>query len=213
MNVLFVHGMGRSPMSGILLARRLHRVGHRMHGVGYAVTFEDVAAVRDRIVDRITRLAAAGPYALIGHSLGGVLLRAALARLPAELPLPHVLFLLGSPVQAVRPAMRLAHLRWYRLLTRESGQLLASPAAMASLGTPPVRTIAIAGAGGWWPTAARVQRVRHDGVVTLDEIGSHWLDELHVVPVPHSFLPMSRHASDLVLARLAELAHAPALPD
>lgn len=211
MNVLFVHGMGRSPASGLVLGRRLARAGHRLHTLGYAVTLEDFSAIRDRVAGRIAHLSTQGPLALVGHSLGGVLLRAALAQLPGEVPAPRVLFLLGSPVHAVGPAMRLAQRRWYRWLTRESGQVLASPAAMAGLGAPAVRTIAIAGAGGWWATPARMARVRHDGVVSIDEVTAPWLDELHMVPVPHSLLPMSRHTSDLVLARLAGLAsHTPA---
>lgn len=203
MKVLYVHGMGRSPVSGAVLMQRLARAGHAPHSFGYAVTLQDFEVIRDRLARTIARLSADGAIALVGHSLGGVLLRAAIATLPSPTPLPSHLFLLGSPVRAVRPAQRFAGRHWYRLLTRSSGQLLASPPGMAALGTPHVRSIAIAGSGGWWPTPERTARVHHDGVVSVQETRADWLDEHLLVPVPHSLLPVSRRVSDLVLARLA----------
>jgi hypothetical protein len=205
LKVLYVHGMGRSPLSGTLLMRRLARAGHARHSFGYAVTLQDFEAIRRRLVRTIVRLSADGPIALVGHSLGGVLLRAAIAELPQGTPVPSHLFLLGSPVRAVRPAQRFAARHWYRLLTRSSGQLLGSPEGMAALGTPHVRTVAIAGSGGWWPTAERAARVHHDGVVSVEETRADWLDEHVLVPVPHSLLPVSRLVSELVLERLAQV--------
>lgn len=202
--VLYVHGMGRSPLSGAVLMQRLARAGHVPHSFGYAVTLQDFEAIRDRLARTIVRLSAEGPVALVGHSLGGVLLRAAIAALPATTALPSHLFLLGSPVRAVRPAQRFAGRHWYRLLTRSSGQLLASPHGMAALGAPHIHTIAIAGSGGWWPTPERTARVHHDGVVSVQETRADWLDEHLLVPVPHSLLPVSRRVSDLVLERLAK---------
>src|SRR6202034_4433106 len=52
-----------------------------------------------RVARRLTQIADAGEYVLIGHSLGGVLLREALRDLPRAVRRPTRLFLLGSPIR------------------------------------------------------------------------------------------------------------------
>jgi len=102
LQVLFVHGMGRSPLSGGLLLWLLKRAGLKLRVFGYSVSFDDFAGIRARLVERISQLAVQGDYVLVGHSLGGVLLRAALNDLPPDTRRASHLFLLGSPVRAAR---------------------------------------------------------------------------------------------------------------
>ena len=80
MQALFVHGMGRSPASGWALLRRLRRAGLATHTFGHLVSSESFATIVARLAMRLTQIADAGDYVLIGHSLGGVLLREALDR-------------------------------------------------------------------------------------------------------------------------------------
>ena len=80
LHALFVHGMGRSPLSGWPLLRRLRGAGLETQTFGYAVTIHGFSAIVERLSARIEKLARQGDYILIGHSLGGVLLRAALAQ-------------------------------------------------------------------------------------------------------------------------------------
>ena len=75
MQVLFVHGMGRSPLSGWPLLRRLRRAGFQTHNFGHWVCTESFGAIVGRLNEQLIRLARAGDYVLVGHSLGGVLLR------------------------------------------------------------------------------------------------------------------------------------------
>ncbi|WP_265949935.1 esterase/lipase family protein [Dechloromonas sp. A34] len=82
MQALFVHGMGRSPLSGWPLLRQLQRAGLKTATFGYLVSVDDFSSITARLVSRIEQLAAGGDYILIGHSLGGVLLRAAVGALP-----------------------------------------------------------------------------------------------------------------------------------
>src|SRR5580698_7725200 len=99
MQVLFVHGMGRSPVSGWPLLRRLRRAGLRTHTFGHWVSRHSFATIVDRLGQRLVQVAENGEYVLVGHSLGGVLLREALRIAPATIRAPQRLFLLGSPVQ------------------------------------------------------------------------------------------------------------------
>lgn len=109
MQALFVHGMGRSPLSGWPMLHRLRRGSIATESFAYATSIEGFSAIRARLGKRICRLAAGGDYVLIGHSLGGILIRAALENLPESTRLPSRGFLLGSPVRASRlPGLCLA---------------------------------------------------------------------------------------------------------
>ena len=88
-SALLVHGLGRSPVSMFPLAGPVRRAGVRPHFFGYSASVESMP----RIVARLKRtLTTRRPDYLIGHSLGGILLRLALAELP-ELPIRHFLML------------------------------------------------------------------------------------------------------------------------
>ena len=126
MQALFVHGMGRTPMSGWRLLARLKAKGIESSSFGYAATFQDFTAIRKRLVKKITALGAHGDYVLIGHSLGGVLLRAAVASLPTGTRLPRRVFLLASPVRPSRIAQKLQRNWVFRILAGDCGQLLGS---------------------------------------------------------------------------------------
>lgn len=201
MHALFVHGMGRSPISGWPMLARLRRAGWQTSTLGYWSSFESVDAIRRRLVARIARIAADDDYVLIGHSLGGVLLRLAIADLPAEVRRPTRLFLVGSPVRPSRLARRLGGNPVFRRLTRECGELLGSDRRMAAIGVAGVPTTGIAGVRGWprrfGPFAGEI----NDGVVALAEVSAGWLDEQVQLPIVHTWLPASGRVAELVLAR------------
>lgn len=106
MQALFVHGLGRTPLSGLPLMARLRRAGIRARGFGYLAACEDVEAIRARLMRRLVEMAQSSEttlgYVVVGHSLGGVLLRDALAALPDGVPRPRHVFLPGSPQTARR---------------------------------------------------------------------------------------------------------------
>ena len=148
MQLLFVHGMGRSPLSGGLMLWLLKRSGFRVRVFGYSVSFDDFAGIRARLVERISQVAAQGDYVLVGHSLGGVLLRAALNDLPSGTRKASHLFLLGSPVRPARLANRLRNNLIYKTITRDCGRLLGSAERMAELGPVAVPTTVVVGVRG-----------------------------------------------------------------
>src|ERR1700690_702917 len=125
--------MGRTPLSGWRLLARLKAKGIGPNSFGYAATFQNFTAIRMRLVTKITALAAHGDYVLIGHSLGGVLLRAAVASLPTGTRQPRRMFLLASPVKPARIAQKLQRNWIYRILAGDCGQLLSSQARMAHI--------------------------------------------------------------------------------
>ena len=195
--------MGRSPLSGWPLLWQLRRASLTTRTFGYSVSVEDFAAIRRRLVARITAVAARDAYILIGHSLGGVLIRDAVKGLPEEVRHPHHVFLLGSPHRPARLAQALQANRIFRALTRDCGQLLGSRPRMASIGSVSVPTTSIAGVGGPRRKAGPFRGEPNDGVVALSEVSASWIaDEVHLSTI-HALLPMSTRAAAIILERLA----------
>ncbi len=212
LHALFVHGMGRSPLSGLPLLHQLRRAGLRTGSFGYVVSIENFAKIRTRLLVAITALAERGDYVLIGHSLGGVLIRAALQRLPRHVRQPHHVFLLGSPVMPSRLAQTLGGNPVFRMMTGDCGQLLRSALRMAEVEATTVPTTAIIGIRGLTGKRAPFGDERNDGVVSLSEVSADWLTDQVQLPVIHTFLPSSSLVAEVVLRRLADRARDAATP-
>ena len=151
-------------------------------------------------------MAASGEYLVIGHSLGGVLLRSALCGLAADTRMPSRLFLLASPVVPARLAQRLRGHVLFRALTRDCGDLLGSPARMAFIGEPPVPTTSIAGTRGLSGRFDPFDGERNDGIVASSEVRAHWVEDHVEVRTVHTFLPSSAQVAAIVLDRVAAVA-------
>lgn len=188
MRILLVHGLGRTPLSMLALARHLRRRGHVTECAGYVAAVEPFERIRDRIVARLRVHAAAGPCVAIGHSLGGVLLRAAIAHLPPGTPAPVLLITLGSPTRPPRVAQRLRD-RWlYRRFSGESGQRLADAAFLATIARVGVPWVAIAGTRGLEHPRGPFGAAPNDGVVAVDEtLAGEGAEHVRVHAV-HTFL-------------------------
>src|SRR5580698_9849452 len=107
MQILLVHGLGRTPFSLFGLAAELRRNGHRTNSFCYSPTFEKFTGIIQRLVRRLRKLAIHNrPVGLIAHSLGGILLRLALQEIP-DLRVHHFI-MLGTP----NKPPRMARLAW-----------------------------------------------------------------------------------------------------
>lgn len=83
--VILVHGMGRSPASMWMLARRLEADGYRVVNFGYRSTRGSVAELGARLGERAARQTGDAPRVhFVGHSLGTVIIRSMLAQAPPE---------------------------------------------------------------------------------------------------------------------------------
>lgn len=202
LHALFVHGMGRSPLSGWRLLRRLKGAGLKTQTFGYAVTIHGFSAIAERLAARIEQLARQGEYILIGHSLGGVLIRAALAELHVSVPQPRHLFLLGSPIQPARLARRLRSNPVFRTLTGDCGQLLGSSERMREIKAPSVPVTAVIGTRAAPRALGLFGSEPNDGIVSASETFANWIEDRVEIPVVHTLLPSSLEAADAILRRL-----------
>lgn len=195
--------MGRTPLSGLPLLWRLERAGHAVQVFGYSPALETFEGIRARLRRRLERLAGQGDYALVGHSLGGVLLRGALGDLPPEVPRPRRLFLLGSPLRVPRLARRLRRRCLYRILAGDCGQLLASGRRLGAIGPVEVPTTGLVGISGPRRAAGPFGHEPNDGIVAESEVRAAWVGDVVRVPVLHTFLPSSGRVAEILLDRLA----------
>jgi hypothetical protein len=185
--VLMVHGLWRTPLSLLSLVHRLRAWGHRPELFGYAAIAQRYDAIVDRLVRRLDRLAATeAPYVTIGHSLGGVLLRSALAGMTSTPP-AH-LVMLGTPNRRPRLAGRLG-VHWvYRRIMGECGVNLSSEDFYAALPSPGVPYTIIAGTAGprgrWSPFGDEP----NDGIVAVSETRIRDEDRVVLLPVTHTFM-------------------------
>jgi pimeloyl-ACP methyl ester carboxylesterase len=201
MRAILVHGMGRSPLSQLLLARRLRAAGICVDLFGYS-TFRHFETSVNRLARRIRSFGDDEPFILIGHSLGCVLIRAASPRLGVP---PAACFFLAPPNRAPRAARFFAGSRLYRLFTGDSGKLLASEARMAALPVPACPVRVYAGTAGFRGCLSPFGYEPNDGVLAVSETTLSPSHAPMLVPVLHTFIMNSQAVARDITATVASL--------
>ncbi len=187
MQLLLVHGLGRTPLSLFGLARVLRRDGHHTRFFGYLPPFESVPRILRRLVGALRGFARSRrKIGLIGHSLGGLLLRMALAEVP-ELRVHHFV-MLGTP--QVPPRMARLAWRWFppfRIFTRDCGRLLNSQHAFRVLPELQVPFTVIAGTAGLRGWFSPFGDDPNDGLVSVAEARVSGAEPVRL-PVLHTLM-------------------------
>jgi hypothetical protein len=201
MRLLLVHGMGRTPLSLARLARFLRQEGHSVERLGYVAAIESFDSIRGRVRRRLELLARTGePYAVLGHSLGGLALRAAISGLA---PAPRHLVMLATPNQPPRLACRLQRFWPYRVVCGDSGQLLARAEFFRQLPPPSVPYTIIAGTAGPRGRRSPFGPEANDWIVAVEETKVKPGDRPVTFPVGHTFM-MNDHRVRAVIRRALE---------
>ena len=205
LKALFVHGMGRSPLSGWPMLRRLRKAGIETSTFRYSVSSETFECIVNRLSNRIAQIPSTSPYILIGHSLGGVLIRAALNLFPQGAELPQHVFLLGSPEKPSSIAVRLKHNSIFRAMTRDCGQFLSSLPHMESIGELSVPVTAIVGVRGITSKRGPFAGEPNDGIVSVAEVSAPWITTQVQIPVVHALLPASPRTAAIIVQSTGQL--------
>ncbi len=191
MNILLLHGQGRTSNAMRLLGVRLRWQGHDVRYFEYYTRREKFADIQVRLIDAIkTMFSHNEPYVIVGHSMGGLLARASLPSLQDHLPLHLVL--LASPSRPPLLAPKIARSRIYRRLTTDCGQRVVSPEFYKNLPRPIIPTTIIAGTGGprsrWLPYGYEA----NDGAMSVQDTYLGPECEMIQVPSIHTFIMNSR---------------------
>ena len=202
-HILLVHGMGRTPLSMWRLSSSLRRAGLTPELFAYATAWQSVDGILRRLQARLTVMAA-GDYVVVGHSLGGLLLRAAVAGLPSDVRPPRRIIMIGTPNHSPRLARRFERFWWYRLMNGDAGDLLASESRIARIPPPSIPCTVIAGtrgiSGPWSPFGPE----QNDGMVSVNETRLDGTEEWIALPLRHPFMMNDRRVRALVRDRCVE---------
>lgn len=198
--VILVHGMGRTAASMLLMARRLKDAGFPTVLFNYFVSMEPLDEIAERLVWTVERKVRR-PYALVGHSLGGVLARMTAGKLmDAGL---KKLVMLGPPNTSPVLAQAFRDMPVFRLLAGDAGQRLSDPDFHASLPIPQIPTLVFAGTSGpraiWLPHKGEP----NDGVVTVEETRLAGAQH-RMVPGIHTTLMNDRKVTEEIIHFLRE---------
>ncbi|GAC1318601.1 MAG: hypothetical protein NVS3B11_14200 [Collimonas sp.] len=196
-HAILVHGMGRTPVSMLLLAKRLRAAGITTHLFAYSAAFERWLPCVERLRKFIASRVDDQRFIIIGHSLGCVLTRAVLPHLARA---PELGVFLAPPTMASSYAIKLAQWRLFRLLTGEMGQLLARQDFMDSLPVPDIPLRVYAGIKGprgrWMPFGDEP----NDGILSVKEVQLGAVP-VQLLPTIHTVIMNSRQvASEIVAA-------------
>jgi pimeloyl-ACP methyl ester carboxylesterase len=163
----------------------------------YATAWQRVDQIVKRLQERLTTLAR-DEYVVVGHSLGGLLLRAAIAGLPRDIRAPRRIIMLGTPNRSPRLARRFEHAWWYRLMNGDAGDLLAHEERLASLPAAAVPCTVIAGTRGingrWSPFGNEA----NDGLVAVSETELDGAEELITVRARHPFIMNHQRVREII---------------
>ena len=195
--VVLLHGLGRTPRAMWRLERAARRRGYRVLNLGYPSRRGDVRWQAHFVAATLDSVASTGPLYVVTHSLGGIILRQAVAT--GELPATRV----ARAVMLAPPnaGSELADAFWQRRALRRLGPLVLGPAG-ADLGTgadafvqqlPPVtfELGIIAGTRSVNPLFSWMIPGPDDGKVSVRRAAVPGMRALLTVPRSHTFLMMA----------------------
>ena len=178
----------------------MRRADYQPRSFGYAPWAERYDAIRGRLAARLRALDAEGPWAAIGHSLGGLLLREAIAE-AAPARLAH-LVMLGTPNHPPRLAPRAMGLGPFRWFAGECGRRLVSAELYERLPDPHYPYTVLTGTRGFYGRRSPFGNEPNDGVVAASEALVRPGDTHHAFPVTHTFMMNDRAVQRVVLDAL-----------
>jgi hypothetical protein len=185
MQVVLIHGLGRSPLSLFSLDRRLQQAGYQTQTFGYAAVAESYGQIVNRFCDCLESVSQRGAYSIVAHSLGGILTRSALSSLDK---LPKQVVMLGTPNQPPRLATIAWNIPLFRWFTGQCGAHLNSPEFYNRLPHPSFPYTIIAGTAGPTGPFSPFGIDVNDGIVALQETYITPQDQILKFPVFHTFM-------------------------
>jgi len=200
MQVLLVHGLSRTPASLLPLAWRLQTGGWQTNTFSYAAIFETFDQIVERLRQQLHELSQQGPYSVVAHSLGGLLLRAALGNGAA--PPPAHIVMLGTPNQRPRLAPIAWHLPPFQWVTGQCGWNLTRLDFFHQLPLLRAPYTIIAGVGGPRGLLSPFGAEANDGIVAISETRMGDRDQPLQFPVGHTFMMNDSDVQSAIVAAI-----------
>lgn len=188
--VVVVHGLGRTPASMALLAERLEGAGYRVLNFGYPSRSEPIEELVDRLEDEVRRCCPDEEDSVhfVTHSMGGVLVRALLAR--REQPHRGRVVMLSPPNQGSEIVDAFADTPVARAFLGPAGVRLGTGEDGIADRLPPVRFELgiITGDRSLDPIGSWLIPGPDDGKVAVESARVEGADDFRVIPASHTFI-------------------------
>ena len=202
--VVLLHGLGRSNTAMWLLAHRLENAGFQVQRVGYSSLDVSPEEILDEVGPQIDHCCAKYPGTVhyVGHSLGGLLIRAYLQdRRPENL---GRVVLMGTPNQGTPIVDRFRDIWWMKLLGPTANALGTGNDSFPNTLEPP-----------WYPVgviAGIAKRVNNefflpgedDGLVTVEATRLDGMSDFIVIRTGHAFMRYDQEVARQTVAFLKE---------
>lgn len=208
--VVLLHGLGRTDRSMRPLERRLSEAGFRVENIGYPSLDEDPETLVAQLRARIAACCAGAPRVhFVTHSLGGILVRAALAETAPEDPGRKALdgvvvgrvVMLAPPNQGSQLVDALRKLELFeRMLGPTARQLGTGEDSLPKHLPPPTYEVGIiAGNVGISPLGAVLLEGASDGTVSVESTRLPGMTDFLIVPHSHTFIMQSATVAEQVV--------------
>ena len=201
--LVLIHGLGRTAQSMAPIEREGNRLGMHAVRVSYPSRRAPIAALAALVGAQLA--AEDGPFDVVTHSMGGVLLRAAVAYGYLDASRIRRAVMLAPPNQGSELADWLRRRWYYRLATGPAGQELGTrPGESIPITLPPVAFAVgvIAGTRSLNPLSPLIFSEANDGKVALSRAQVDGMADFLAVRRPHSTL---MRAPEVVAATFAFL--------
>ncbi len=198
--VVLLHGIFLSArwMRGI--ERFLKRQGYQVLNLNYASTRYPLETLVEQLHEKLApHIPHAARVHFVGHSMGGLLIRAYLAKYPPT-NLGRVV-MLGTPNHGSEVADFLKDWKLYRWLYGPAGQQLITDAPRTDK-LPPCELGIIAGSRNLDPIFGRLLPKPHDGKVAVASTKLDGMRDHCVLPISHTQMLVSAAARREILAFL-----------
>lgn len=186
MKVLLIHGLGRTALSLSILEWHLWQQGWPTEQFAYFAFLESYDQIVERLQARLQEISTQGSYAIVAHSLGGLLTRSVLGL--TRIAGPAQVVMLGTPNRLPRLATYAWKVPLFQRFAGQCGLNLSSPAFFKKLPKLDFPYTIIAGTegprGSWSPFGDEV----NDGIVALNETYLCDRDPIIQLPVNHTFM-------------------------
>jgi pimeloyl-ACP methyl ester carboxylesterase len=192
--IVLIHGLWMSSWCLSLLARRLRRAGFTVHIFSYASVRSDLRDNAGHLQRFLATLPAKHVH-LVGHSLGGILIRALYQYFPQQRP--GRIVTLGTPHGGCRVARNLSRYAFWRwAMGKGVIQLLSGE--LSHWTTPPREMGVICGTRslGMGRLLVRDLPPPNDGLLTVKESAFPVARQHLALPVSHTGMLFSREVAD-----------------
>jgi pimeloyl-ACP methyl ester carboxylesterase len=201
--VMLIHGLGRSRHSFGDLAGRLRGAGYDAAGINYPSFYQSIEETAEQVERVLDRLDGTETISFVTHSLGGLVLRATLARNGAwrERIAVHRAVLVAPPNQGSAVAGLLSDLPPYHWLTGDVGGELTHE-LVAELPGLDIPFAIIAGGRADGMGFNPLIDGDDDGTLAIAETELAGRDDFFVVDSLHSFVQSDEQSIDAILSYL-----------